>query len=271
VNTATPNQPKVHSTRPEYTLFDHLLGYVRVGIAFFTAALCCVVLSLVNLVNIRIKGRQATNWVAIPFARLIYIIFNIGLTSHNVETLKNHKGIIVANHSSLLDIPTLAYHLPVRFLAAIEVKHRPLIGRISKFAGVIFVTRDDLHSRNAATSEIIRALKAQPDLPVVIFPEGRIGDGRAVGLFQRGAFWIAAKNNVKVLPCSIEYTPEEVAIWDGNGECFDNTIWPLARHSGRVHTVLTVLEPFQPTVGEDPKEVAFETRHKITQSMGFSE
>ena len=271
MNTATPNQPKAHSTQPKYTLLGHLLGYVRVGIAFFTAAVCCVVLAPISLVNIRIKGRQATNWAAIPFARMIYTIFNIGLTSNNIETLKNHKGIIVANHSSLLDIPTLAYHLPVRFLAAIEVKHRPLIGSISKMAGVIFVTRDDFHSRNAATSEIIRALKAQPDLPIVIFPEGRIGDGRAVGQFQRGAFWIAAKNNVKVLPCAIEYAPEEVAIWDGNGECFDNTIWPLARHSGKVHTTLTVLDPFQPTPDDDPVEVAFETRRKITHSMGFSE
>ena len=82
--------------------------------------------------------------------------------------------------------------------------------------GTIFVQRSDPNSRKQARAEVAKALQADPQPPVVIFPEGRLGPGTKMLPFRNGAF-IASENGISLLPCAVRYRPLEVAWWRGQG------------------------------------------------------
>lgn len=249
-----------------------LLGYVRISIATICGVICTLILTLIGLFNLRFRGVPLTAWTLIPFLRIIHLVFGVKIDVHQPERLRSHKGIIVANHSSFLDASSFASIMPVRYLAAIEVRKRPLTGWVAKLIGVVFVSRNDLNSRSKASSEIARAMQAHPNFPIVIFPEGRIGKGKFVGEFQRGAFWLAIKNGIPILPCAIEYEPEEIAIWNGKGDdSFTATLWPLLRYPAGVRATIRPLEVIHPNPEDDPTKMAFDVRRQISQTIGFTE
>lgn len=113
-------------------------------------------------------------------------------------------GIVAANHQSLVDIPLLLTALPrdIRFLAKRELARIPLFGTAMAASGNLFVERGDprdaVHMMRRAAELLRRGTM------VVVFPEGtRSGDG-AIGEFRPGAFHIAWKTGVPVVPVYLE-------------------------------------------------------------------
>ncbi len=111
--------------------------------------------------------------------------------------------VIVSNHQSYLDIPALLVSLPYNFrmVAKKELFRIPVFGWGMKLAGYIEVDREDTRRAIRGMSEADRNLREGRS--IVIFPEGtRSRDGRLLPL-KKGAFVLAIKNQVPVLPCAV--------------------------------------------------------------------
>lgn len=123
-----------------------------------------------------------------------------------IDTTK--PKVYAVNHASALDIPILYAFLPFRFriLFKSELLSYPIIGWHLKRSGQICINQQQ-PSRSAGN--IRTALKyLKNGMPLVIFPEGgRTPDGE-IKPFQPGAFFLAIKAQVEIVPIALVGTYE---------------------------------------------------------------
>jgi 1-acyl-sn-glycerol-3-phosphate acyltransferase len=123
-----------------------------------------------------------------------------------IDTSKPH--VYAVNHASALDIPVLYVYLPFQFRIAFkkELLAYPIVGWHLKRSGQICV---DQQNPAASIGSIRSALKSlKESMPLVIFPEGgRTPDGQ-VKPFLPGAFFLAIKAQVDIVPVALVGTYE---------------------------------------------------------------
>jgi 1-acyl-sn-glycerol-3-phosphate acyltransferase len=123
-----------------------------------------------------------------------------------IDTAKPH--VYAANHASAMDIPVLYVNLPFQFRIAFkkELLSYPVVGWQLKRSGQICI---DQQNPSHSISSIRAALKGlQKGLPLVIFPEGgRTPDGE-IKPFLPGAFFLAIKAQVDIVPIALVGTYE---------------------------------------------------------------
>ncbi len=123
-----------------------------------------------------------------------------------IDTAKPH--VYAANHASAMDIPVLYVNLPFQFRIAFkkELLSYPVVGWQLKRSGQICI---DQQNPSRSISSIRAALKGlQKGLPLVIFPEGgRTPDGE-IKPFLPGAFFLAIKAQVDIVPIALVGTYE---------------------------------------------------------------
>src|SRR5215467_8487969 len=90
--------------------------------------------------------------------------------------------LIVANHSSWLDISVITAQAPVVFVAKSEIARWPFFGLLAKLQRTVFVERDRRQKTGEVNAEITQRL-AEGD-PVLLFGEGTAGDGNRVLPFR---------------------------------------------------------------------------------------
>lgn len=115
--------------------------------------------------------------------------------------------VVVANHQSWFDVFALEAFLPgkVRFVAKKELSRIPIFGRAWQTCGHISLDRGD---RTRAISSLDEAGRRVRDgsLTMILFPEGtRSWDGE-LQPFKKGAFVLAIKAGVPVVPVGIRGT-----------------------------------------------------------------
>lgn len=152
----------------------------------------------------------------------------------------DHKPyVVVANHESQAD-PFLLSWLPfdMRWVAKEELFKPPFTGWAMRWGGDIPLRRGERGSVTEMMSECERALAG--GISVMMFPEGtRSKDGNLLP-FKDGAFGLAIKAGVPVLPVAIAGTREM-----------------RPKHSkwfGRAHACAKMLEPI-PTTGMGPEDL----------------
>lgn len=216
------------------------------------------------------KGIPLVNWIPVGMGKLVGFFFNLRLICTDKRRLQEHRGFLVPNHVSFIDIVVLAALLPVRFLAAVEVKERPVLGWAASAAGTVFVDRSDIRSRRAALISIADAYAARHDPPIVIFPEGRLGTGTELFNFQLGVFKLAKNLQVPYLPIAINYDRMDIAVWHGRaGETMLQAGWKLATFRGPLHVTVTPLPPVHPTEEDNAAQLADAAHDQIAHVLGF--
>lgn len=122
-----------------------------------------------------------------------------------VETPFDHRKpyVIVPNHTSFLDIVTLAVRLRLdfNFMAKIELARIPVFGI---FFRTIDIAVDRKNIRHAAKAYQQAAKQLEHGKSIVIFPEGTISKHAPVmSRFKEGAFRLAIEKQVDLLPVTI--------------------------------------------------------------------
>jgi 1-acyl-sn-glycerol-3-phosphate acyltransferase len=120
--------------------------------------------------------------------------------------------LIVANHTSWLDIPVITAVAPVVFVAKQEVATWPVFGLLARLQRSVFVDRTQRRKTPDVNGEIARRL-VDGD-PVVLFGEGTSSDGNRVLAFRTALIGsardaIAEAGHVKrvwIQPLSVAYT-----------------------------------------------------------------
>ena len=111
--------------------------------------------------------------------------------------------LVVGNHISWLDILVLGSALPVVFLSKSEIGRWPVIGRLARAGGTLFIARGRAGAARRSIDEIGRALGRGQS--VLVFPEGTTGDGRRVGRFYPRLFAAAVESGRPVRPVALRY------------------------------------------------------------------
>jgi lyso-ornithine lipid O-acyltransferase len=115
--------------------------------------------------------------------------------------------LLVANHTSWLDIPVLSAVAPLSFVAKKDVARWPFVSSLARLQRTVFVDRERRSAVGEATNEIMTRL-AQGDT-VVLFAEGTSSDGNRVLPFKTSLF-AAAKPPVK--PGAEASVPSDVVV-----------------------------------------------------------
>ena len=117
-----------------------------------------------------------------------------------------HKGyVVVSNHESQAD-PFLLSWLPfdMRWVAKEELFHAPLVGWAMKLGGDIPIKRGKGDSVRQMLDECERALRG--GISVMMFPEGTRSKDANLLPFKDGAFALAIRAGVPVLPIALAGT-----------------------------------------------------------------
>jgi 1-acyl-sn-glycerol-3-phosphate acyltransferase len=145
------------------------------------------------------QHRLARQW-----ARMLLAVSFVRSTVRGAESLDPDTSyVVVANHSSYMDIPALYSALPLelRFFAKKGLFSIPLLGWHLRRAGHLPVVKGDARASLKSMSEGAKLMRER-GISVLLFPEG----GRTeTGMrpFKEGAAYIAIKAGVPVVPVGL--------------------------------------------------------------------
>ncbi len=118
-----------------------------------------------------------------------------------------HPGavLMVANHVSWLDIPALHASAPrARFVSKSNIAHWPLLGRLARAGGTLFIERERKRDALRVVHEVADALRRSD--AVAVFPEGTTGAGYEVLPFHANLLQAAIATATVVQPIVLRYS-----------------------------------------------------------------
>jgi 1-acyl-sn-glycerol-3-phosphate acyltransferase len=120
----------------------------------------------------------------------------------NIDAL--HPHVFVANHSGLHDILALAAHLPIQFrwVAKKSLFKVPFMGWHMQSSGYIAIDREN--PREAAKSIAAAATVIRGGVNAIAFPEGTRSKTGDLSGFRSGAFALALRTGVPLIPITLE-------------------------------------------------------------------
>ncbi|MEX2602491.1 MAG: lysophospholipid acyltransferase family protein [Balneolaceae bacterium] len=180
--------------------------------------------------------------------------WNVALEGHESIDDRN-PYVVVGNHLSNADIPLIS-NLPweMKWVAKRELFKLPLVGTLMKLAGDIPVDRSTTAQKVSTFKKCVWYLDRS--CSVMFFPEGtRSRDGR-VRSFSRGAFDLAIREKIPILPLVV----------DGTQGCLPKNSWVFQPD---VYVKLKVLDPVPTDQYEpaDSEKLAGEVRDRIISQL----
>lgn len=161
-------------------------------------------LGLVTLVpGLNVRVRRSIAHLA---ARLFFLVSGVRVRVVGKERLPDGPCVVVANHASYIDGVLLKAFLPARFSFVIkkEITKVPLAGLLLRRIGSEFVDRFNRNAGAVDTRRLIKAADAGQGF--AFFPEGTFNVAPGIGKFHSGAFLIAARAGIPVIPVAIRGT-----------------------------------------------------------------
>ena len=143
-------------------------------------------------------------WFARTWSWMILKTAMVRVTVSGREKVDFGKPHLYAvNHSSAMDIPVLYVHLPFQFriIAKHELFRYPFLGWHLRRSGQIPIDRDNAHASFRSLRSAVDGLKR--GMPLVVFPEGGRTETGQLQPFLPGAFYVAIKAQVEVVPCAL--------------------------------------------------------------------
>jgi len=187
------------------------LSMFQSAFAFTYFFIGCVILNVVAIIiypllplRNQVKKKILHNLLSLFCRSLVYIMFNvkkkiINETNEKFET----PAVVIANHQSFLDILlTVMISNKTVLLVNDWVWNSPFFGLVVKRAGFYPVSK--------GFEESIPALEEAVKLgySIVVFPEGTRSRTPEVHRFHKGAFFIAEKFNLDIIPLLIHGTSD---------------------------------------------------------------
>jgi 1-acyl-sn-glycerol-3-phosphate acyltransferase len=115
----------------------------------------------------------------------------------------NFPCIVMSNHRSYLDPAIICRDVSGYPVSKAEVSRWPLLGKGAQLTGVLFLQRESPSSRKQVLSKIVE--KVKEGFPVILFPEGTTHNLPHTTPLKRGAFQLAATNQIPIVPVALEF------------------------------------------------------------------
>jgi len=187
-------------------ILQALLRAVRLAYHLLYALLVAMIYPLLTL--------PARQFIMRRWSRALLRILQVHLeTGGHLPPQRKRGSLLVANHTSWLDVYALNAIQPASFVAKAEVRSWPLIGLLCRRAQTIFIERN-LRRDTMRANGLIASRLAQGEC-VALFPEGTTTDGTQVRHFHSSLLQCAVDTECAVYPVAIRYH-------DGSGrQCND--------------------------------------------------
>jgi 1-acyl-sn-glycerol-3-phosphate acyltransferase len=203
--------------------------------------LAAIPLSTAALISIPLdRSGKTFHGTARAWSKFILWLFGIKIHVQGTEHLEHGKHYIyVSNHASMFDIPAVVVGIPddIRFVLKKELTKVPIWGWALKYGYYISIDRG--RARDAAKSLEEAVERMRTGASVILFAEGtRTRDGK-LQPFKRGAFSLAARSGVPIVPVAINNT---------------FGILPKGSTHARPADITMVLEKPIPTAGVEGRE-----------------
>ena len=173
-------------------------------------------------------------------------------------------SLVLANHTSWLDILILGGATGTRFVSKAEIERIALIGWLADQNRTLYIDRAE---RGDAHDQVRRIAEALDDpQPIAIFPEGTTSDGRALLPFRSTLLHAVAPPppGASVRPVAIDYHEVDDIAWFGGEPGMANVMRVLGLGGTRQVTV-RLLDALPPTSGR--KALAREAALAIARAL----
>lgn len=232
---------------------------VHIIYGLFAWTLFVVLSFLVLLLVLVSPGLRLRRSIARIGARVFLPLAGMPLTVRGAHLLPTMPCVVVANHSSYLDGVILKAALPAHFCFVIkkEMVRVPLAGALLRGIGSEFVDRFNRHSGGMDARRLIRTATGGQSL--AFFPEGTFSEQTGLARFHTGAFVIAARAEMPVVPMVIRGARRNLRA---------NTIWP---RPGRIEVEVLSVLPMPPPDSDPTRRVAVlrdAARAQILNALG---
>jgi 1-acyl-sn-glycerol-3-phosphate acyltransferase len=217
---------------------SRLLGVLRALTASVFSVIMAVTAMVCTLLDIR-RGHlfHLNNRL---WAKGVLLLGGLKLTVRGVEKLDFASNYVyVSNHASLFDIPAVIAGVPdqVRLVYKKELQKIPVFGWGLKVGSYIAIDRGNRLDAMKSIEEAAR--KIRNGASVLLFAEGtRTRDGK-LQPFKRGAFNLAVRSGVPVVPLTINGTfsilpKHSIAVNPGPVELVLDTPIPVDPDGGKL-------------------------------------
>jgi 1-acyl-sn-glycerol-3-phosphate acyltransferase len=206
-------------------------------------------------------GRQAhIRWWSAKLLRVL------GLRASVHGEPAREAVLVVANHVSWLDIAAIHAVAPhVRFVSKADVLGWPMIGKMVRGAGTLFIERDRKRDALRVVHQVAEALARGET--VAVFPEGTTTDGHALLPFHANLLQAALAARVPVQPLALRYSDAHHAV--SPAATFPTTLaaslWSIACAEG-LHVRLRWLQVHEPA-GQERRALAAALRERIAAAL----
>lgn len=177
-----------------------LVAIVAVGLTVLYAP-------AVLLVALFDSHSRAIDWIVRSWGKSIVRAAGIQIRAEGFEGLDGSKRyVFVSNHHSYLDIPCLLAVVPqrLRFMAKVSLFKIPLFGWAIRAAG--FIPIDRKNRSTAVKSFDLAGSRIRKGNSIVVFPEEGRSRTREMRPFQRGAFLLALRSELPIVPVAVQGT-----------------------------------------------------------------
>jgi 1-acyl-sn-glycerol-3-phosphate acyltransferase len=225
-----------------------IVGFVRLLAA--TAFTIVVAIGAILSLLIDFRTGRIYHGVARFWSHGLLLICGLRLTVRGLEHIQHGSNYVyVSNHASVFDIPVVIAGIPdqIRLVYKKELERIPIFGLSLKWGAYVAIDRSNRIEAKRSVEAAVK--KIQNGASVLLYAEGtRSTDGK-LQPFKRGAFNLAVKSGVPVLPLTINGTFR---------------ILPKSSLSIRPGSVDLVLEPpipVHPDAGKDEEMRIMELVH----------
>ena len=182
-----------------------MLRTVWVAVVALLVTLPCATATMI--VSLFHSSNRLIDGIIRFWGRTIVRAAGITLRAENAELIDSDKRyILIANHYSYFDIPCIfaAIPQPIRFMAKVSLFKVPIFGWALAKSG--FIPIDRKNRRTAVKSFDLAGERIRKGNTIVIFPEEGRTRERNMRQFQRGAFLLAIKSGLPIVPMAIDGT-----------------------------------------------------------------
>jgi 1-acyl-sn-glycerol-3-phosphate acyltransferase len=198
---------------------------------------------------------------AMLYLRIVSRVLGARVKVHGTRLRKD--VFFVANHLSWHDIPIFGGITGTAFVAQDGVRKWPVIGWLAAQNRTIFVSRTDKQNVATQVSELREAIAE--NWSVTLFPEGTTSDGLGLLPFKPSLFATLAPPPKPMLiqPVLLDFGAAGPDIaWLGEETGWESA-WRAFTRPGSYIVGVHFLEPFDPSLLADRKEVCAEARQRI--------
>lgn len=184
----------------------HLPRWLRLPFALWVCAVFLVLGLLVLVLILPVPWQSLRRRMVRAAARMALLASGMPWTLRHGEHLPETACVVVANHASYLDGIVLYAALPPRFGFVIkrEMSRVPLANLLLRRIGSHYVDRGSGHKGARDTRKLLR--RAHAGGALAFFPEGTFGHQPGLAAFRSGAFAIAARAGLPIVPITIRGT-----------------------------------------------------------------